>query len=275
MDKVLDWGKLLMDSLTEMFQNFASAIPGIVGALLILFIGWLIAKLVSRVVVRLLKYLKFDELTDRVQLNDLLAKGNIKKKPSGLLGKFFYYMIMLTVITIACENLGWTAVTDQISKLMALLPKLLIATVIFIIGTYFASFVRDIIKGATSSLSVGTGKLLANVIYYFLMAVITITALGQIGIDTSLITNNMLLILGAVLLAGAVSYGVASKDVMSNMIAGYFSKSNFKNGQTIEVDGIKGQIVDSNNVSVTINNGGERIVIPTSELLNKKVKIFS
>ncbi|HFC00209.1 MAG TPA: mechanosensitive ion channel, partial [Phaeodactylibacter sp.] len=224
---------------------------------------------------RILTAVHFDKLATQVKADDLLKKANISLTPSQLIGKFFYWLAILLVVITLSDTMGWESISKEISNLLRFLPKLLMAIVFFIVGTYIATFIRDIIRGATSSIGISTGKMISSVVFYFLLVMVTLTALNQAGMDTSIITSNLLLILGAVLAAAAISYGVASRDVLSNILASFFSRKTFGIGQVIEVEGARGEIVSMNNISVTIKDqNGNNIVIPTQKLINNNVVIF-
>lgn len=275
MKELSTWSELFLNSLQTFGQQFMGAIPSLIGALMILLIGWIIAKLISNTVTRLLKAVKFDLLAEKIKATEFLTKANIQLTPSALVGKFAYWIILLLVIISASDALGWNSVSREVSKLIGYLPNLLIAIVFFIIGTYIATFVRDIIRGATSSLGIGTGKLISNVVFYLLFIIVSLTALDQGGMDTSIITSNLLMILGAILAAAAISYGFASREVLSNILASFFSRRTFLVGQTIEVEEVKGKIISINNISVTIQNGEhEKVIIPAHLLITNKVKII-
>ena len=275
MNKLNSWTELFLASLQTSFEKIAAAIPYIIGAIVIFFLGWIFAKLVAFTVTKLLKLIKFDTLSERINTSEYLKKANISLSPSKLVGKFIYYIILLLVLITASETLGWDAVSTEISKLIGYMPNLFIAVVIFIIGVYIATFIRDIIAGATGSLGISSGKIISNFVFYLLLITISLTALSQAGVDTSIITSNMLLILGAILFSAAISYGFASKDVLSNVLAGFFSRNIFSKGMTIEVAGLKGTVegITSTGLSLKDENGDINI-IPTSILINNTVKVF-
>lgn len=275
MKELTSWTELFFNSLQTFGQTLAESVPKILGAILILLLGWLFAKLISNGIAKLLKVLKFDVLSEKIRATDFLEKANVSLTPSKFIGKFVYWILLLLVIISASDALGWNAVSEEISKLIGYLPNLLIAIIFFIVGTYIASFIRDFIKGTTSSLGISAGKVISNVVFYFLFIIVTLTALEQAGIDTSIISANLSLILGAILLAAGVSYGFASKDVLSNILASFFSKRNFQVGQTIELLGERGKIISANNISITLLNvQNEKIVIPAHQLITNRVKII-
>ncbi len=275
MNELTNWTSLFLESLRAFGEQFMRALPAVIGAFLILLIGWLIAKIVSFVVTRLLKVLRFDVLSERIHFDEMLAKANIKMAPSKLLGRFVYWLLILLVIITASDTLGWHALSNEISHLLELLPNLFVAAVFLIVGMYIAGFVRDVIASATASLSIGSGKIISRGVYYLLAVIIVLTTLDQAGVDISIITNNLMLILGAVLLAASLSYGLASKDVLSNILAGYFARSLYKPGQLIELDGARGEVEKITGVALIIKTQDGKLVIPTKDLMNHRIKIIA
>jgi len=275
MEKLTSWSQLFLSSLESFSEKIMSTIPNIIGAVLILLLGWLFAKLVSNAFSRLLKIVRLDLLADRIKATDYLRKANISLTPSQVIGRFIYWILLLLVLISASESLGWTAVSDQISKLLGWLPNLLMGVLFFVVGAYIASFIRDFIKTATSSLGISTGKLVSSFVFYLLFAIVSLTALEQAGVDTSIITSNLLMILGAILLSASISYGFASRHVLSNILATFFSRRTFAVGQTIEIDGMRGKIIGISTISFVLKNeAGEKIVVPAHEIISKKVKIL-
>lgn len=275
MKDIATWGELFYDSLRAFGLKLSATLPGIIGAILILLFGWLIAKLISRIFTRIFTALHFNNFASKVKADELLEKANIKLTPSQLVGKFIYWILILMVIITVADTMGWESVSKEISRLIQFLPKLFIAVLFFVVGSFIASFIRDIIRGATASIGVGGGKIISNVVFYFFMMIVVLTSLEQAGMPTTIITSNLLIIIGAVLFAAAISYGIASKDVLSNILASFFSRKTFGIGQIIEVEGVKGTIVDMNNISVTVEDfKGDKIVIPTQKLINNNVIIF-
>lgn len=275
MNEITSYSQLFFDSLQSMARTFMTALPRVFAALIVLLIGWIIARLLSRGIERLLTAVKFNKLADKVGANDMLARANVTMTPAALIGKFIYWIIILVVIITASDTVGWTAVSTEISKLLSYLPQLLAAIVFFIIGFYIVTFIRDLVAGATRSLGISAGRIISAVVYYLLLFIVTLTALNQAGVDTSIITSNMLVIVGSVMLAAAISYGFASRDVLANILAGFFNRRNIEIGQTIEVDGHRGRVVAITSLAVTIQvNENEKLIIPSQTFINQPVRII-
>ena len=266
---------LFLESLEGMARTVLAVVPRVLAALVILAVGWLIARLISRGIARLLQAAGFNRLADRMGATQLLERANVRTLPSTLLGRFIYYVLLLVVIITAADTVGWTAVSTEISKLLGYLPRLLSALVFFVVGSYIAGFIRDLLRGAAGSLGISAGRIISSVVYYLLMLIITLTALEQGGVDTSIITSNLLVIVGSVTLAGAIAYGLASRDVLTNILAGFFTRRAVRVGQLIEVDGQRGRVIGMSGLSVTLQvSPTERLILPSQLLITHPIRII-
>ena len=118
-------------------------------------------------------------------------------------------------------------------------------------------------------------RILSSAIYYVLFIMVVLTALEQARVDTKILSTNLLIVISCIMLAASISYGFASRDVLSNILAGFFNKRTFQKGMTIEVDGIRGVIIEMSNVAVTLQvSENERVVIPSHQLMQSKVRII-
>jgi len=275
MQELINSTQLITDSLSSFGQQFMGALPRIIAALAILLIGWIIARVLRGVVAKVLDLAKFDELADKIEATAMLEKGNITAKPSSIVSRFAYWIVMLLVFITATNSLGWTVVSEKLGDLIDYLPKLFTAGIIFAIGIWIATFIRGIISAATSSMGVSTGNIISSFIFYFLATMITLTSLQQAGINTDIITSNIFIILGAVLVAGGIAYGFAARELLTNILSGYFSRSKYEIGQRIRINDVEGEITHLDNISVTVQTANDMVVVPIKKLVENDVHILS
>jgi small-conductance mechanosensitive channel len=279
MNAFLDFFTPIGASFTDAFRifgkNFMGTIPGILSAIIVLVIAWLFASLISSGFERILRTVKFDTMAERFKITDFLRQSGILSSPSAIIGRCIYWVFVLLFIASVAEALDWKVVSYEITKLLGYIPNFISAITFFVIGIYLASFVRDLVRGATSSLGISTGRIISSSIYYLLFIIVVLTALQQGGIDTGIISSNLLIIMGAIMASASLSYGFASREVLSNILAGFFNRRNFNKGMVIEIDGVRGMIVEMNNISITIQiNETEKMVIPAHDLMTSRVKII-
>ena len=275
MNELFNTLKELILSSTESFVSaIANGVPTFFGAITMLLVGWVLARSLSFIIRKLLRNLKFDSLAERPPFAEYIERANIKTKPSQLVGKFVYWIIYLIFIVNAADTVGLDVVSEQFSRLIAFLPQLFSALVIFIMGLYVITFIRDFIRAATASLGMSAGKFISGIVFYWFFTMLILTTLGQIGVDTSVISDNLSIIIGAVLLSFAISYGFASREILSNILASFFSKRIFEIGQHIEMGDLRGEIIDIGTISIKIKTESEEIIVPTQQLINNQVKVI-
>lgn len=268
----------ILDRLTSSFSGFGQAIldylPVVVSALAVLLVGWMISKLVARAIHKTLMSIKFDTMMEKVNLDSLLNKIKPGLSASFVLSKIFYWVLMLLFITSAANVLGWELLTNGIASFMGYLPTLGIALIIFVIGIYIAELIRTMVYTAANSIGISGAKTISNIVYYLLFIFIAITALNQAGINTDVITSNLTIILGSLLLAFALSYGAASRHLVTNMLSSFYSKGKFKEGQRIRVKEVEGEILSIDSISVTLNTPTGKMVLPSKILIEEQVLIL-
>ena len=125
-----------------------------------------------------------------------------------------FWLIILTVIVSTTHRLGIDVLNTQVQEVIDFIPDLLTASTIIIIGYLIAPKIKEVL----TSLGSNAGRVLANVLYYFIMIMVMITAIDQLGIDTNLISKNILIIVGVILLAGGVAYRYAAREIIRNML---------------------------------------------------------
>lgn len=264
-----------MDSFAKYGATIVEYLPSIIVAILLFVVGWIIAKVVAGIIKKTLNAMKFDEIIKKVNLDKLLAKIKPDISAAAVLSKLVYWLIMLVVITAAADFLGWEMVTAGIASFFAYLPTLVVALLLFIIGVYIADLVKNMIYTAANSIGISGAMVIANIVYYVLFIFIAITALNQAGVDTAIITSNVTIILGSILLAFALSYGIASRNIVSNLLSSYYGKGKFNAGQRIRIGEIEGEIIKIDSISVTLSTGTSKVVIPSKNLIEGTVEILS
>ena len=273
MNTVTDLTEVGMKSLTTLGQSLMAAIPNIVGAILLLLLGWAIARITSFVVKKTLKAIKFDKLAEKLNLDDLFGSMQITVQPSHVVGRFVYWVIMLLFLVTASDTLGWAMVSESISGLIIYLPRLFSGIVIFVVGFYIASFIKKGLRGILESISISSARLLSSFAFYIVVIIVTLTALNQAGVDTEIITSNVILFVGGIILAFAVSFGIGSRDIISNILSSFYSKNNFAVGQKIEMGDVSGTIQKIDMTSCLVKTEDATIVIPVKRLLAENVVI--
>ncbi|HCQ29900.1 MAG TPA: hypothetical protein DIU39_06415, partial [Flavobacteriales bacterium] len=270
---IIDWTEITLNSLNTFWNQIAQFLPKLIGAILILVIGIIIAKIFSLIVKGIfkLKILK----TSLSKLSVIKSIDFSKIDLEKIISKFVYWLVLLFFIISAFEVIGVPSISDKINAIINYLPSLISGLLLFIVGLYIAEIVRNTISGILKSINVSGASIISNVVFYVIFLIVIITALNQIGVETELLTNNFTMLIGSVLVAFAISFGLGSKPVVTNILTGYYSQKALEVGNVVEIDDLKGKIVEKESTFIILEQqDGTRIVVPNSKIYNSTVKII-
>jgi len=202
---VQDWG-------TAIFQAFANAvnlvltfIPRIIGFLIILIVGLIVAYFVAKALTFLLRKVGFDRLSNRIGLSRIEQRMGITLDPAGVLGKIVYWFILLIFLVPAADALGLPAVSNILNTLVAYLPNVFVAILVLFLGTLLATFLADIVYGTVASTKIGSPGILAGIARWAIIGFASLIALEQLQITPALINE----LFGAIVLGMALAFGLA------------------------------------------------------------------
>lgn len=206
-------------------QSLSSMIPSIVNALIILIIGWVLAKIIQWLVYKLSHALGIDRLAQKSGVHRFLEKRGIKRGFSGLASSIFFWMIILIVMVKFFNLLGLEVVSDLLNQFLFFIPNVLIASVLIILGFYLAEFVSSLVVGSLEESSFENPELIGKLVFYCIGFFTLAIALTQIGIGETIITNVVSIFFGSIGLAFAIAFGLGAKDWASNIMNKYFRNS--------------------------------------------------
>ena len=265
----------ILEILGQLYQDFMTATPKILGALIIFILGWIIAKIIAGIVRKVLKGLQIDKLAERLNDIDFVRNINMKIVPSTIFSKIIYYVFILVSAILATEQLGMPVVSELVSDIIGYIPNVIAAIIVLAVGLVIADVIKNIVQTAMQSMGVPSAKIIASFLFYFIFLMTVITAIKQVGINTEFIQTNLSLIIAGGVLAFAIGYGLASKNMMANFLASFYSKGKFEIGDIIGLDGYKGKIIDMDSSSlVLLSEDKKKIIVPLSKLTAENVELY-
>jgi Conserved TM helix/Mechanosensitive ion channel len=233
-----------------------------------------LAKFISKLVERLLKAVNIDTLAEKLSDIDIIQDNNVTIKPSIIVSQIVYYMLLLIFLIMATDILQMPVVSQLIKDLISYIPSLITALLLVIIGLVIANVLKNIVVSVCKSIGIPSSNLVGNFIFYFVFLTALITALSQAKIDTDFIKNNISILLGGGVAAFAIGYGLASKDMMSNFLASFYSRRHFNVGDTVKIGETIGKIVYADNSCVKIQSVEKLVIIPLHKLMTQDVEIL-
>lgn len=260
-------------ALTALLSNFIAFVPNLLFALLVLIVGYLVARMVAKVIRKGLEKAKVDVLGEKLNAIEMVEKSNLNIKLSQVFSKIIYYILLLFVWVAATDALKMEAISDLVKDIFNFVPNLLVAFVILILGLLFADAVRKIVNTTCESLGIPSAKLIASLVFYFIFINIVVTALSQAQINVDFLSQNISLIIGGAVLAFAIGYGLASKDILANYLASFYSKGLFKIGDAVKINEIEGEIIAIDRSNITVRSNDKNFVIPFHTAITNIIEI--
>ncbi|MCW2119105.1 mechanosensitive ion channel family protein [Flavobacterium sp. 7A] len=262
-----------LNTINTLFFKIGEGLISFIYAILVLVIGWAISKGLIFILRKALAVSSIDKVGEKINESDLFGKSEYKINISEIIIGFVRWILILVFMIIAADVMQWTIISVEISNLLRYLPKLFSALALFMIGVYIANFVRKAISGLFTSLSMSGGKVISSMAFYGIAILVTITALNQAGVDTTIITNNVTIILGAFLLTFVLAFGLGSKDVITNLLLTFYARKNYTVGEYIKVNGQEGEIVAIENISMTLKTVTGKVIIPILQIVENTVEV--
>ncbi len=264
----------LIETFNDMIKSFMGFFYNLIGAVLILLIGWIVAKVVAAVTKKMLEQVGADKIGDKLNEIDAIKGLKLEIKLSSIISKVLYYFILIFMLRPAADTLGVPAISDMVKLLVEFIPKLISSALMLSAGIFLADALKNFVVTLCKSFNIAAGKLIGTAIFFFLLIIFVIQAVAQVGINTSLLESSFNLLVGGIIFAFAIGYGFASKEILLNIISSFYSKNRYKEGQIIEIDGIKGEIIAMDNTTITLKTLDSKTVFPLQVLQSKKVVIF-
>src|SRR5215211_7937757 len=209
----------LLQPLQNALSTFLSYLPQLVGAIIILIIGYIVAKVLQALVGRVLQGIGFDGWMERGGIKQFFDRAETNQTPHSILGKLVFWFVFIIAITMAADALGIPQVSAVLAQLIAYIPNIIAAILILILAALLANFLAGIVRGATGS------ETLSSIARYAIIVYAVFAALTQLGIAVQLTANTFLIVLGAVALAGAIAFGIGGREVARDILEKAYNRT--------------------------------------------------
>src|ERR671911_2353153 len=216
----------MFQPLQDALSAFFSYLPQLIGAIVILIVGYVIARALQAIVGRVLQGIGFDRWMERGGIKQFFDRAETNQTPVSILGALVFWFVFIIAITMAADALGIPQVSAVLAQLIAYIPSIIAAILILILAALLANFLAGIVRGATGS------DVLSSIARYAIIVYAVFAALTQLGIAVQLTANTFLILLGAVALAAAIAFGIGSREVARDIVEKAYDRRNEAQGST-------------------------------------------
>jgi hypothetical protein len=266
MEKLGEYKDIIVDGFMTTGMTLAKA-------LLILLFGWLFIKILLVVLKKALKFVKIDKLGEKLNDIELVEGKKLNINMTKVIVNMVKWALLLMLVIVVSEMLNLTIVSEELGNLIHYLPQLISALIIFVIGLFIANFAKNSIKSLFNSLEISGAKIISQLVFIVLMAIISVTALNQAGIDTEIITSNLTLIFGAFLGSFALALGLGARGVVADLLRTFYTRRTYELGQRIKFKNVEGEIIAIDDISMTLKTNNGKLVVPVKDIVESQVEI--
>lgn len=209
---------MLLDTTREFLHQSAALLPRLVLALGVIVVGWLLAKIVRFAIEKGLRAVNFNVLTQRAGTDHFLQRGGLRGDTTTLFGLLGYWAVLIAALMIASNGLGLTYMTDLLQRIELFVPKILVAGLVIVLGSYFARFVGETVDNYCLAAQVADADMIGKIVRYLIMTFVLMIALSQVEIGGDFVQRAFLIILAGVVLALALAFGLGGRRWAAAML---------------------------------------------------------
>jgi len=218
------WQVVLLEPARTVLAQIGQFLVNILLVIIILIIGWVIAKVIKTVITKGLRAIKLDELSDRIELETLLEKGGIGYSLSELIGLICYWLAILVTFMVAINAVGLTIAADLLNKIVLYIPNVVAAVFILILGMFAATILKNLVVTAANNAGLSQGKLLGKAAEIIVIAFAIFVGLEQLRIGIQITQLTISIVLCSIGFGLAIAFGLGCKDLAGKFMAEFIEK---------------------------------------------------
>ena len=214
----IDWYHVTIQALQSLWYGFLNFIPLLVGAIIIFIIGWFVSVGVGKLITEILKKIKFNQVFDRGGWKNALEKAEIKVDPSGFIGAIVKWILVIVFLLAAVEILGLVQFADFLKSVLAYLPNVIVAALIFVVTVIVVDIVEKIVRAAVESVKVGYGAMVSAIVKWSIWIFAILAILHQLGIARPFMETLFTGLIAMLVISLGIAFGLGGKDVAAEIL---------------------------------------------------------
>jgi len=266
----------LVNTLTQTLLEIVSFIPRLINGLIILIIGYLISWLVRWIVRFVLRRIGFEQIAERTGIHNTMRGLGVRAGLPEIIAQVVFYFLLLSFAASAVRLMAFTVVADLLDNVLRFLPRAISASLLIIFGSMLARFLGNTIAAIADNVNITYGNALGKIIEYAIVAFVIVLAISTLGVDTTILTTSLTIIIASMGLSIALTFALGSRESARNVIAGYYVRQNFRPGQQLTLGDYSGTVRTTAGAYTVLEVTGEggqlrTISLPNSLLLQSGV----
>lgn len=215
---VQDWVQVIVSSLQSLWAGTVGVIGDVIGALVILVIGLIVASGVAAVVERLIKVLKVDNLLGKLGIDEYFERAGLKMDAGKFFGRLTYWFFVIVFLLAASDILKFYTLSDFLQQVLLYVPDVVVAVLIMLAAIVVGNFLRELVRASIKSAKLHAPSFLASLTWWAVVVFGFLAALSQLGVAVSIVNTLVMGFIAMIALAGGIAFGVGGKDIAAETL---------------------------------------------------------
>ena len=215
---VQSWAETTTVALQNLWQGFLTFIPTLVGAIVVFLIGWAISVGIGKLIAEILTRIKFNQLFERAGWKEALERAELKVNASEFVGAIVKWVLVIVFLLAAGEILGFVQFADFLKSILAYLPNVIVAALIFVVTVIVVDIVEKVVRAAVEGVRIGYGHFVSAIIKWSIWIFAVLAILHQLGIARSFMEILFTGFVAMLVIALGISFGLGGKEVAGEIL---------------------------------------------------------
>lgn len=231
-----------------------------------------VARLTERLLRSFLRRIQFDALLKSVGVDQTMQRLGLRQSPSEVIPRLAHYLLLLFFAQIGADVLGITALSQAVSSVFGYLPNVVAAALIIAVGSSVAQFAGNTVTQAADESGIDFARSLGSIVTALILFIVGIMAVGQLRFDTDMVRIFTICLLAGFALAFGLSFGLGTRDITRNILAGFYARKLFQPGDPVEIRGHRGVIKGITATQTLIEQAQGVVVFANTVFLDETVR---
>lgn len=262
----------LVQAFGHLADSVIAAAPKVAVGIVLVILGFTVAKLIEVVLRFMLTRIRFDKLMERAGIDKALQRIGLRQQLNVFIPRLTYFLVLFVLAKTGADALGLIAISSAIGAFFSYLPNIIAALLLMILGTSLGQFAGEMVAQSARNAGVdfapSLGKLISGLIFF----VVAMMAIGQLQIDTAIVRIVTSFVLGGAALGFGISFGLGTRDIIRNITAGFYTRKFLRIGNRLEVSGYEGVLSEINATHTILQSEDRDIAVANTTFLETVVE---
>jgi small-conductance mechanosensitive channel len=262
----------LLNAFASLGNSVLAAMPKVAVGLLLVILALFSAKLIEVVLRTMLVRVRFDKLVEKAGIDKALQRIGLRQQLNLFLPKLAYFLVLFLLAKTASDALGLVAISNAIGAFFSYLPNMIAALLLLILGTTVGQFVGQMVTQAAESAGIDSAPTLGRLVSALIVFIVAMMAIGQLKIDTEMVRIVTSFFLGAGALAFGLAFGMGTREIVRNIVTGFYIRKVLNIGKAVDVAGQSGVLTAITATHAILESDGQDIILANTLFLKHTSK---